>query len=63
MTDAPEATPEEEPVAEEQVEPELAKTGAEVWKERRALILSRNSAARERGQAPSTRSERKRPRG
>ena len=43
MNEEPEATPEEEPV-----EVERPKTGAEAWKERRALIISRGAAARDR---------------
>jgi hypothetical protein len=43
MNEEPEATPEDEPV---EVEP--PKTGAEAWKERRALIISRGAAARDR---------------
>lgn len=54
MNDEPEATPEDEPAEDEVQRP---KTGAEAWKERRALIIQRGAAARERGQAPSTRAE------
>ena len=43
MNEEPEATPEDEPV-----EVERPKTGAEAWKERRALIISRGAAARDR---------------
>lgn len=43
MPDAPEATPEEEPVVVD-----LPKSAAAAWKERRALIVERNSAARDR---------------
>ena len=50
MSEAPEATPEEEPV-----ELEVPKTGAEAWKARRALILDRNAAAHDRGKAKSDR--------
>ena len=52
MNEEPEATPEPEPV-----EVEIPKTGAEAWKERRALIIERGAAARARGQAerPSNR--------
>ena len=52
MSEAPDATPEEEPA--EVVPP---KTGAEAWKERRALILDRNRAARDRGKGDSGRGE------
>jgi hypothetical protein len=34
---------------------ETLKTGAEAWKERRALLSARGAAARARGQAPSDR--------
>jgi hypothetical protein len=47
MNDAPEVTPDDEPV---EVEVERPKTGAEAWKERRALIISRGAAARDRSQ-------------
>ena len=50
MNEEPEATPDDEPV-----EAERPKTGAEAWKERRALIVQRGAAARERGQAPNAR--------
>ena len=43
MSDAPEGAPEEEPVVVE-----LPNAGAAAWKERRALIVERNSAARDR---------------
>lgn len=43
MNEEPEAAPEDEPV-----EIERPKTGAEAWKERRALIISRGVAARDR---------------
>ena len=52
MSEAPDATPEEEPAA---VVP--PKTGAEAWKERHALILDRNSAARNRGRGHSGRGD------
>jgi hypothetical protein len=52
MSEAPDATPEEEPA--EVVPP---KTGAEAWKERRALILDRNRAARDRGKGHSDRED------
>ena len=43
MNEEPEATPEPEPV-----EVEIPKTGAEAWKERRALLVERGAAARAR---------------
>ena len=46
MTDEPDVAPEEEPV-----EVEAPKTGAEAWKERRALIISRGAAARDRSKS------------
>ena len=52
MSEAPDVTPDEEPV-----EVERLKTGAEAWKERRALILDRNRAARDRGKGASTRED------
>ena len=48
MNEEPEATTEDEPV---EVEIERPKTGAEAWKERRALIISRGKAARDRSSA------------
>ena len=48
MNEEPEATTEDEPV---EVEIERPKTGAEAWKERRALIISRGAAARDRSSA------------
>jgi hypothetical protein len=52
MSEAPDVTPDQEP-------PEIArlKTGAEAWKKRRALILDRNRAARDRGRGDSTRED------
>ena len=52
MNEEPEVTPDDEPD-----EVELPKTGAEAWKERRALIIERGAAARERGKAASTRAD------
>lgn len=52
MNEEPEATPEDEPV---EAKVERPKTGAEAWKERRALIIERGAAARDRGKAPSNR--------
>ena len=48
MHEEPQATPEDEPVA---AEVEVPKTGAEAWKERRALIIERGAAARDRSKA------------
>ena len=52
MNEEPEGTAEDEPA---EVEVELPKTGAEAWKARRALIIERGAAARDRGKAPSER--------
>jgi hypothetical protein len=52
MNEEPEMTPEDEAL---EAEPQAAKTGAEAWKERRALIVERGAAARERSAAPSNR--------
>lgn len=57
MSQAPDATPEEEPA----VAP--PKIGAEAWKKRHALILDRNSAARNRSNSMNGRLTKKRPRG
>ncbi len=52
MSDEPDATPEEEPVADDEVQ--APKTGAEAWRERRQQIIQRGAAAaREGGKAPS----------
>jgi hypothetical protein len=52
MSDTPEGLPEDEPT-----EVEVPKTGAEAWKARRALIIERGAAARERSQAPNARGD------